>query len=266
MANDPGWYSDPWRPGRRRWWDGTQWTDHTFEPEHELDAPRDPQAAAPPPSRPPAPPAAAAVDPKALARTDIAAERRLAGRAHVGFTLIAGAQAVGLLASAFMSSDLRDTFDSGDLPATTTGWQVSSNLAAVVVLVGLVLVAIWTHRVATIGRNLGYPARRSPGWAVAGWFVPVVNLWFPYQALCDAFTSGNPDRRLVGRWWGLYIASVVGALVVFAAGFVSTGAALAVALPAILASVLSARYSWDVIDALLADHEAAIAAITGDVA
>ena len=28
MANDPGWYPDPWQPARRRWWDGTSWGDH----------------------------------------------------------------------------------------------------------------------------------------------------------------------------------------------------------------------------------------------
>src|SRR5262249_60721511 len=32
MANEPGWYPDPWQPARRRWWDGTSWGDHTWDP------------------------------------------------------------------------------------------------------------------------------------------------------------------------------------------------------------------------------------------
>ena len=27
----PGWYSDPWRAAPLRWWDGVQWTDHTYQ-------------------------------------------------------------------------------------------------------------------------------------------------------------------------------------------------------------------------------------------
>jgi membrane protease YdiL (CAAX protease family) len=27
----PGWYSDPWRAAPLRWWDGVQWTNHTYQ-------------------------------------------------------------------------------------------------------------------------------------------------------------------------------------------------------------------------------------------
>src|SRR5438045_7965032 len=43
MANDPGWYPDPWQPARRRWWDGTAWTDHTWDPNMPSATPLSPQ-------------------------------------------------------------------------------------------------------------------------------------------------------------------------------------------------------------------------------
>ena len=30
-ATPPGWYDDPWRQARLRYWDGTVWTGHTAE-------------------------------------------------------------------------------------------------------------------------------------------------------------------------------------------------------------------------------------------
>lgn len=29
----PGWYKDPQQPTQNRWWDGSNWTDHTKEPD-----------------------------------------------------------------------------------------------------------------------------------------------------------------------------------------------------------------------------------------
>lgn len=45
--------------------------------------------------------------------------------------------------------------------------------------------------------------RRSSWWAFAGWVVPVVNLWFPYQLVAD---SSRALRSRVTNFWPWWIA------------------------------------------------------------
>jgi hypothetical protein len=79
---------------------------------------------------------------------------------------------------------------------------------------------MWHHRVY---RNL--PALGaadldfSPGWVVAHWFIPVFNLFRPYQSMAEVWRESDPARihaelqhtrirtgtALVGWWWALFI-------------------------------------------------------------
>jgi len=74
-------------------------------------------------------------------------------------------------------------------------------------LVGLGVLAVeivflvWQYRAAQVARALRYPARHSPGWGVGCWFVPVVNLWMPYQAIRDCLPPGHRARRYVLSTW-----------------------------------------------------------------
>lgn len=54
----------------------------------------------------------------------------------------------------------------------------------------------------------------SPAWAVGWHFVPILNLWKPYQALRDTFRGSHPrynrwmsapHPRLLGVWWALWL-------------------------------------------------------------
>lgn len=68
---------------------------------------------------------------------------------------------------------------------------------------------IWQYRAASVARQLGYPARHSPGWGVAFWFIPVVNFWMPYQAIRDCLPPGHPERKTVLQVWILLLVSSV---------------------------------------------------------
>lgn len=39
---------------------------------------------------------------------------------------------------------------------------------------------------------------RARGWAIGAWFVPIVNLWFPYQVVRDVWRASNPETRETG--------------------------------------------------------------------
>jgi hypothetical protein len=53
------------------------------------------------------------------------------------------------------------------------------------------------------------PQRRRAAWAIAGWLVPPVLLWFPYQIASDAWRTSRPPvdaglirtRLVVVGWW-----------------------------------------------------------------
>lgn len=69
---------------------------------------------------------------------------------------------------------------------------VASFVATSVWLLRLRQVAEWT--------SPGTYHRRAAYWAVLGWIVPVVNLWFPLQVVGDA-ARGVGVRRPLLPWW-----------------------------------------------------------------
>jgi len=155
--------------------------------------------------------------------------------------------AVGLLTAWAESSALHQLFHelSAQASSGVVGDQFSRSVSRVDLLSLVTLtvaapfyvpVLVWQYRAASTARLLGLPAVHSAGLGVAGWFIPVVNLWFPYQALRDCLPPGHPDVRLVGWTWGCFLATgaLTGTTEVLAlagspAGFATAGAALALA-------------------------------------
>ena len=75
---------------------------------------------------------------------------------------------------------------------------------------------MWLHRANYNARHLGASDMRfSPKWAVGWWFVPIWNLWKPYQVVKEIWkTSVSPKNwksqevpLLLPRWWFIWIVS-----------------------------------------------------------
>jgi len=149
-------------------------------------------------------------------------EKSNAGRARAALLVGAGAQGVAMVANVIYFNEfgdvLRETLRTAStrprgtrvdpmagLSSTALAANAIGQIASLVVLVVGILFLVWFHRALTNAQALGLPLRRSPGWGVAGFLIPIVNLWFPYQSACDLFPPEHPDRRLVGRWWACYL-------------------------------------------------------------
>ena len=85
-------------------------------------------------------------------------------------------------------------------------------------LIALVTFLMWQYRVRKNADYIGITGLRfSPAWVIGWWFVPIMNLFRPYQVMKEMWRSNyhntyeqneNSEMSgLIGWWWGLVIVS-----------------------------------------------------------
>jgi len=90
----------------------------------------------------------------------------------------------------------------------------------------IILFCIWIPRANRNARALGATGMRfTPGWSVGWYFIPIMNLFRPYQAMKEIWVASVPSdatprqRRagspLLGWWWALWLVSGAAALRTF---------------------------------------------------
>lgn len=225
MATDvpAGWYPDPGNPSGLRWWDGTTWTAHASQPT------------------------------AAFTAVDIDEEARRARRARIALLAVVPAQVGTMVFVRMQFADFVEQireFDAtaGEVQPDFTGsmWGVASQLSGAVGMVVAVLFLLWFARSAHNALALGLPARREPAAGVAGFLIPIINLWWPYQSTSDLLPPGDAHRPLVLRWFLLWVVGgLIGGIVTWVAVFVGGGLGWALlAVPAVLTTLaaLAARH------------------------
>lgn len=95
--------------------------------------------------------------------------------------------------------------------------SLSLTLALLYVALGVVtavtfFVWLWRAR-SNAERASTTPHRRARGWVLGGWFVPVVNFWFPYQVVADVYRASAPNGSRgtpwLAWWWASWLVALV---------------------------------------------------------
>ncbi|CAL9333752.1 DUF4328 domain-containing protein [Streptomyces sp. enrichment culture] len=148
------------------------------------------------------------------------------GLAHAVTALLAFvivADVLGFGAAAYMRSVMGDVASGGpgdvDMGAVDRAdWAVvaTSGMYMLGLLGTATLFIIWFHRVRHNAEVFAPDVqRRTPGWAIGGWFVPFANLFVPRGIAKDVLRASQPDpyasevrhQGLLNAWWGVWIAS-----------------------------------------------------------
>jgi hypothetical protein len=219
------WYPDPYDPRLQRWWDGTQWTPYTQplggDPRQDLDSELN------------------------------------TGRQARGWLLVAVTSDVLLffVIAITYGPSFRKFFDAvrnsaHAAPGTTTPPPHLGGAFALIELLSLgrlvagVIFVVWLYKAAQLARRAGIPATFEPYWAILGFVIPFISLWFPYLVARDCLPPGHPGRRTVGRWWALYLTMSFSSIPIIVMSFVSVPIAIALAFVAsgvAISAVIAAR-------------------------
>jgi hypothetical protein len=186
-----GWYADPQDAARLRWWDGARWTQHTRD------------GAAPASYHSPLP--------RWWGGLTVALQVGfLLNIAAALFVLYVDQEILGFIDELRLRPDTVSEADG----ARIDDLILMSVLGVVPWLGTGLLFIIWTytaHHSARMDRSV---LRHGSGWAIGGWFVPVLNSWRPFQMVLDVRRGATGDRdlpitRRLGWWWSTFVASYV---------------------------------------------------------
>ena len=159
-------------------------------------------------------------------------ERKVVPYAKVAFVGWVVVIAVGLLIAQIDSHPLRAYVDavrsdsqSNDVANPPRLYlPVGGYLNGVLQIPVYVGIFIWQFRAAKTARDLRLWAEHSPALGTWSWIIPIVNFWFPYQAIRDCLPGDDPGRASVAWMWVFFIGMTVSNLAAIALIFAGSSA------------------------------------------
>jgi Domain of unknown function (DUF4328)/Protein of unknown function (DUF2510) len=192
-----GWYPDGQDPSLLRWWDGSQWSTHTVQSRRE---------------------------PGPYFTGD---QRPALGRGWFTLSLVVenALRFSVMISLAYVAVDFwghrmfgswrlgPEEIDQSEAEFYDTVGRWLSVADIVLFFLTGVLFIIWLFRAHRSDRMYPAQLRHASGWAIGGWFVPILNLWRPPQMVLDvrrgASGTGWPSTALVLWWWWILMVSNV---------------------------------------------------------
>ena len=98
--------------------------------------------------------------------------------------------------------------EASDLRQSTVAVALLASL-----FVGGIIILVWIHRANYNLRQIGVKNMNfTPGWSVGWYFVPIANLWKPFQSMKEIWNvshsfSGAVPSNILNLWWALWIGS-----------------------------------------------------------
>lgn len=126
--------------------------------------------------------------------------------AAVVLTAVAGLGQIISIATADASREAaRDYLRDGDEDAFNES-LVSSGAGSLIVgattLALAVITIVWLHRIVSNHQHLGRQLTWTPGWAIAGWFLPPCFLFvLPFLVIRESFRAADPDSPPGTETW-----------------------------------------------------------------
>lgn len=139
--------------------------------------------------------------------------------AQIGISTVA-------IISGFMEYELLANFKSGNFVSEASAVAAAESndsrqgtvgvIQFLVFVISGIIILKWIYRANLNARNMGAADMQfSPGWSIGWYFVPIANLWKPYQAMKEIWkASKNPKSwktesvsSLLAWWWFVWIVS-----------------------------------------------------------